>query len=333
VTEQPFDETRVAGEVARAEARIRPYVRETPLEPSPYLSRETGAAVYLKCENLQVSGSFKGRGAFSKLLSLDPDERARGVTTASTGNHANAMAHALSLLGIPGEIFLARSASPAKVEALRMRGANLCMVDGDPGDVETIAHEAAERSGRAFVSPYNDPQVIGGQGTIAIELLRQMAALSPPAVPDAVFVPVGGGGLIAGIAGYLKAAAPHITVVGCQPAASPVMAESVKAGHMVAIPMRPSLSDATVGLIPDGTYVLPVNRSCVDEWVLIEEDEIAAALRLVLGRHSMMVEGAAVLSVAALLKTKQRFAGKTVALVLSGSRISLPVLARVLTEG
>jgi len=319
------DDIRAAVRVA--EQRIRPYVRETPLEPSPTLSREGGCNVLLKLENLQVTGSFKPRGAFSKLLSLSPVERLAGITTASTGNHANAMAHALETLDVPGEIFMPSTASPAKIETLVLREAALRLVEDDPAHVEAIARREAEASGRVFVSPYNDLAVIGGQGTIAAELERQLGGL-----PDAVIVPVGGGGLIAGIAGYLKAAAPGVTIVGAQPAASPVIAQSLRAGgELLALPWAPSLSDATVGLVEPGAITYPVCRDFVDEWILLAEDEIAQAMLLVMARHAVMVEGAGVLSVAAFLQRPARWAGRTVVCIVSGSHIPLDELGRVLT--
>jgi threonine dehydratase len=319
-----FASADVRHEVEAAEGRIRPHVVETPLEPSPRLSRDTGAEVLLKMENLQVTRSFKARGAFNALLGLDDAERAKGVVTASSGNHAMAMAHVMALLGIEGEIWLPDEASPAKIEALRRRGANLHLTGGDP---ELSAREQADRTGRVYVSPYNDPKVIGGQGTIALELLRQAERL------DGVFVPVGGGGLISGIAGYLKEASPETQVIGCQPARSPVMAEAVRVGELREFPWESSLSDGTVGGVELGSITFPFCRDLVEDWVLPTEDEIAAAIELVMSEHWVMVEGAAVLSVASFLKTAERWRGKTVALVLSGSRISLDTLAEVLRRG
>ncbi len=322
-----FSAADAAREVALAEPRIRRYVRETPLEPAPLLSRETGPDVHLKLECVQVTGSFKARGAFNKLLSLDEAERGRGVVAASTGNHGLATAHALALLGIRGEILLPSSVSPAKLEGLKARGARVRLVDDDPGVVETVARRDAERTGRVYVSPYNDPRVIGGQGTVAVELLRELDAL------DVVFVPVGGGGLIGGIAAHLKAQAPKVHVVGCQPAACPIMAESVKAGRIVELPSGPSLSDATVGLVEAGAITLPVCQACVDEWMVLDEAAIRTALRLVLERQSLLIEGAAALPVAGLLAAGRRWQGARVALVVSGSHIALPALAGVLRDG
>lgn len=315
-----------AREVGLAADRIGPYIRETPLEPSPFLSRETGADVHLKLECVQVTGSFKARGALNKLLSLGAAERARGVVAASTGNHGLAVAHALALLGIAGEIFLPASVSPAKLEGLRARGARLRLVDEDPGVVETVARQDADRTGRIYVSPYNDPQVIGGQGTVGVELLRQLEEL------DAVLVPVGGGGLVGGIGAWLKERAPSVRIVGCQPAACPILVESVKAGRLLELPSAPSLSDATVGLIEAGAITFPLCRACVDDWLVVDEPAIRAALRLVLERQSVLIEGAAALPVAALLAARDRWRGARVALVLSGSHIALPTLGDVLRD-
>lgn len=316
-----------AREVRLAADRIGPYIRETPLEPSPFLSRETGADVHLKLECVQVTGSFKARGALNKLLSLGDAERARGMVAASTGNHGLAVAHALALLGIAGEIFLPASVSPAKLEGLRARGARVRLVDEDPGVVEAAARQDADRTGRIYVSPYNDPQVIGGQGTVGVELLRRLEGL------DAVLVPVGGGGLVGGIGAWLKERAPSVRIVGCQPAACPILVESMKAGRLLELPSAPSLSDATVGLIEAGAITFPLCRACVDDWLVVDEPAIRAALRLVLERQSVLIEGAAALPVAALIAARDRWRGARVALVLSGSHIALPTLADVLRDG
>ena len=316
-----------AREVGLAARRIGPHIRETPLEPSPFLSRETGGDVHLKLECVQVTGSFKARGALNKLLSLSAAERARGVVAASTGNHGLAVAHAMALLGIAGEIFLPASVSPAKLEGLRARGARVRLVEEDPGVVETVARRDADRTGRIYVSPYNDPQVIGGQGTVGVELLRALEGL------DAVLVPVGGGGLIGGIGAWLKEQAPRVRVVGCQPAACPILVESVKAGQLLELPSGPSLSDATVGLVEAGAITFPLCRACVDDWLVVDEPAIRSALRLVLERQSVLIEGAAALPVAALLAARGRWRGARVALVLSGSHIALPTLAEVLRDG
>ena len=326
VTAAAFSPADAAREVELAEQRIRRYIRETPLEPSPYLSQETGCEVTLKLECAQVTGSFKARGALNKLLSLSPAERARGIVAASTGNHALAVAHALDLLGIEGEIFLPASVSPAKLAALRLRGARLRLVEGDPGLAEIAARQEAKASSRVYVSPYNDRQIIGGQGTIGVELHRQLDRI------DAVFVPVGGGGLVSGIASYLKTRAPSVYVVGCQPSASPIMAESVRAGRLLELPSEPSLSDATVGMLDAGAITFPLCQSLVNEWVVVDEPAIRSAIRLILETQFLLIEGAAALAVAALTTMGGRWAGARVVLLLSGSHLARPALAGVVAD-
>lgn len=318
----------VRREVELAGSRLAGNVRQTPCESSPVLDPGADGAAFLKLENLQVTSSFKVRGAINKVLTLDDAEAAAGLVTASAGNHAMGMLQAAALRDVRVQIWVADQISPAKMAALRRRGADLRVVaGGDPGGIELLARRAAEESGRTYVSPYNDPQVIGGQGTIAAELLRQLGTF------DAVFVPVGGGGLIAGIAGFLKEVAPQVTVVGCQPANSPIIAASLAAGgELLDLPWQPSLSDGTVGLVEPGSITYPICRDCVDEWVLVSEDEIAAALRLVMREHCVLLEGAAALSVAAYMQTRTRWAGRRSVCVVSGARIALGQLGAVLRE-
>lgn len=326
MTESTFTSVDVRRAVEAASVRIADHVRQTPCERSPTLDPGGGGRAFLKMENLQVTGSFKARGAVNKVLSLAPAELAAGLVTASAGNHAMAMLYAMALVGATGEIWVADRISPAKLEALRRHGANLHVVEGaDPGGIEVEARAVAERDGRLFVSPYNDPEVVGGQGTIAVELLGQVDSV------DAVFVPVGGGGLAAGVAGYCAQVAPAVRVIGCQPANSPIIAASLAAGgDLLDLPWQPSLSDGTVGLVERGSLTYPLCRDCVREWVLVDEDEIAAAMRLVLSDSCVLIEGAAAVPVAAYLKTRRRWRGKNVVCVLTGARVSLDLLAVVL---
>ncbi|HSF19596.1 MAG TPA: threonine/serine dehydratase [Vicinamibacteria bacterium] len=316
----------IAQEVQNAEGRIRPHVRETPLDRAPWLGSATGTEAHLKLEIVQLSGSFKLRGAMNKLLALSKAERDRGIVTASSGNHAAAVAFGLDRLGARGVIYLPNTVSKAKLEYLEAYGMELRFVGPDSVEGELEARRAGVREGLVYVSPYNDPEIIGGQGTVAVELERQLEAF------DAVFVPVGGGGLVAGIAGYLKARRPSVRIYGCQPESSRVMYESVRAGRLVDLPSEPTLADGTAGGLDPGTITLPICQSVVDEWVLLSEDEIARAMRLVLEKHSILVEGAAALSVAACLKCASALRGKTVVLVLTGKKVSLDTLRRVLNE-
>jgi threonine dehydratase len=314
----------ILAEVLQAEARIRPHVRETPLEPSAFLSGLSRADVHLKLESHQITGSFKLRGAMNRLLALSRDELARGVVTASSGNHAGAVAYSLSELGGSGIIYLPKTVSKAKVEALEPYGCELRFVGSDSVEGELEAKRVAREEGILYVSPYSDPKVIGGQGTIAVELERQLERF------DAVFVPVGGGGLVSGIAGYLKARRPSVRVVGCQPENSAVMYESLAAGRILELESRPTLADGTAGGIDPDAITFPICQRDLDDMVLVSEEEIASAMRLAIEKHSMLIEGAAALSIAGFLKKKADFTGQTVVLILSGKKASFDTLRMVL---
>ena len=332
----------LAEQVRAAAARIRPFLAETPFEIAGGLTRRRAAAtdggvVRWKLECFGVTGSFKIRGALNKLLVLrdtaGPRALRDGVITASTGNHGRATAHALSLLGGRGVVYLPRTVADAKKRVLDEQYGDvveLRLVGDDAVESEYAAREAAERSGRPFISPYNDPDIIAGQGTAGFEM---DAALGDQPL-DAVLVAVGGGGLIAGIAGWLKHARPGIRVVGCQPRASAVMAASARAGRMLEsgsdVPFEPTLADAVAGGVEEGAVTLELCREFVDGWILLGEDEIADAMRLVLRERFAMVEGAAALPVAALAHLDPGVA--SVGLVLSGAGIGREGL-RVLSSG
>jgi threonine dehydratase len=298
-----------------ADDRIRPYVVETPLIPSPALSLRTVASVYLKLENRQHTGSFKLRGATNKILSLSEDERRRGVVTASTGNHGLAVAHAAARLDVAATIYLPESAAPQKVEKLRHFAVDLRFVGGDAINAELTARRVSEEVGKPFISPYNDLQVMAGQGTVGVELLRQRSDL------DVVLVAVGGGGLIGGIASYMKRMKPEIEIIGCLPLNSPVMAESVRRGQIVEMDTLPTLSDGTAGGIEVGAVTFAVSQRYVDHWLLVDEAAIADAIRLIYREHREVIEGAAAVPVASLLFQPGRWQGKTIAVVLCGGNI------------
>jgi threonine dehydratase len=312
-------------QVLAAAERIGPYVRVTPLDHSLALSQQTGADVYLKLENQQYTGSFKVRGALSKLLALTAEQRAAGVVTASSGNHGAGVAFGLRQLGLPGVIFVPEHAAPTKVAAIRRYGGEVRFFGVDGVDTELFARQYADERGLTFISPYNDWDVVAGQGTIGLELAQQLPEL------DAVFVAVGGGGLISGIAGYLKAHANKpVTVIGCQPENSAVMSASVAAGQILDMPSLPTLSDGTAGGIEPGAVTFELCRALVDQYVLVSEAEIGAAVRLAIETHHQLIEGAAGVAVAAFLKTAEQWHGKRVAIVLCGANISLEALRAVL---
>jgi len=315
----------VKDEVLKAEKRIRKYIRKTPLEYSPFLSQICNCSVYLKLESEQLTGSFKIRGAMNKLLSLSKVQRQRGIVTASTGNHALAVAYGLQKLNIKGDIYLPENVAKSKIEALKYYNAPVKFYGTDCVETEIHARQEAEKKGLVFVSPYNEPQIIGGQGTIGIEILKQLP------ITTSIFVPVGGGGLISGIAGYIKSSSvPGIKIFGCLPTSSPVMSESIKAGRIIEMETGETLSDATAGGIEPGSITFDICKEYVDDYFLVTEKEIEEAIYLILEKHHKVFEGASALTVAALLKNKEKFKGKNVVLVISGSNISIERLKGVL---
>jgi threonine dehydratase len=314
----------VRKEVLLAERRIRSHIRETFLDRSAYLSGLGAADVYCKLENLQHTGSFKVRGALNKVLSLNDEESGRGVVAASTGNHGAAVAFALRKLHASGMIFVPEDAVQSKVDAIRELGAEVRTFGRDPAETEVHARQYAIDNDLAYVSPYNDPQVLGGQGTIGVELERQLAGA------NVVFVSVGGGGLISGIAGYLKSARSGVEIIGCSPENSQVMIQSVRAGKILDLPSLPTLSDGTAGGVEPGAITFDLCRELVDEYVTVTEDEIADALRSYVRAHHMLIEGAAAVAIASYIKMRDRFAGKSVVIVICGANISLDALKEIL---
>jgi len=303
--------------VLSAEGRIRPHIRHTPLDHSFYLSAVSDGRVSLKLENLQHTGSFKIRGAMNKLLSLTPQERKAGVVTASTGNHGLAVAYGLGQLGIPGSIFLPENPSPQKLEMLRRYGAHIEFHGTTCETTESHARAEARKRGQIYVPPYNDPHIIGGQGTVGLELLAQWDSV------ECIMAAVGGGGLISGIAGYIKEKKNDVEIIGCLPEHSPVMYESIKAGWIVDAAMLPTLSDGTAGGIEHDSITFDLCKQYVDDWVLVGEDEIRDGMKLIFEEHRYVIEGAAGVVVAAFLKLLKRLRHKQVALVICGGNIEI----------
>ncbi|HUB77371.1 MAG TPA: threonine/serine dehydratase [Bryobacteraceae bacterium] len=313
--------------VSAAYDRIRSYVRETPVDLSPALAEGSGAAVFLKLEHLQLTGSFKFRGASHKIALLTPEQAASGVVAASNGNHGLGVAAAAHARSIAAEVFVSSQVSPAKAQRIAALGATLRHAGNDPLAAELAARSAAECSGRIFISPYNDLEVIAGQGTIAVELHRQAPDL------DAVFVAVGGGGLIGGIGSYLKAVSPRTEIVGCWPENSPVLYQCLRAGRVIDVPEQPTLSESTAGGLEPDSVTLPICQKAIDRSVFVSEKQIRDAMRWVLEVEHWVIEGAAAVAVAAFRKDIARWAGKRVAVVLCGRNVSPEVFARVMASG
>lgn len=314
---------------SQAMLRIRTHVRRTPLEKSAAISALGGDTVYLKAENLQATGSFKVRGAFNKLLVLSPTELAHGVVAASSGNHGAAVAYALKQLGVRGVIFVPEHAAASKVAAIRRLGAEIRIHGDDSLVAELAARAFAAETGRVYISPYNDWEIIAGQGVIGCEITHDLPEV------QTIYVTVGGGGLAGGIAASIKGALRDqaqrpVRIVGCLPANSPVMLASVCAGNVVELTSLPTLSDGSAGGIEADAVTFGLCQQLIDDWIVVEEKEIAAAIRLLIETHHYLIEGAAGVAVAAYLKDPQRDQQHNVAIVLCGANIDLDVLRGIL---
>lgn len=309
----------IAIDAISAEKRISRHVRETSLSHSRWLSDYAHAEVYLKLENLQDTGAFKLRGAANKLLSLTPTQARQGVVTASNGNHALAVATMGRKLGIATEVFVSEHIDPARRRKIEALDARVRQVHSDYLAAEQAARHEAERSGRLYVSPYNDADVIAGQGTIAVELLRQLpqSETTPPRL-DAVFIAVGGGGLISGIGSHLKMASSATEIVGCWPVHSPVLYECLRAGQIIEVEENPTLSVSTAGGVEPGSITFELARQVIDRSVLVGEQEILEALRHLYREDSQLGEGAAGVAAASFCKVAADYAGKTVTIVICG---------------
>jgi threonine dehydratase len=315
---------RLAANVALAAERIGAHIRKTPLDYSRCFSDAIGANVWLKLENLQHTGSFKARGAFNKLLVMTDAERKAGCVAASSGNHGAAIAWAMAELGVKGMVFVPEQTSSAKVNAIRDAGGDVRFFGTDGLDTEIHARDYARRNDMVYVSPYNDPDVIAGQGTCAVEIAEQLPDV------DALFVAVGGGGLIGGAGAFLKSVKPEVSVVACQPEASPVMTRSVEAGRIVELPSDTTLSDGTAGGIEAGAITFDLCRDVTDDFVLVSESAIAAAMRSFIDSHHMLLEGAAGVVLAGLLARSERYKGKNIVAIICGGNISRDTLRTVI---
>ncbi|MEI8411335.1 MULTISPECIES: threonine/serine dehydratase [unclassified Kribbella] len=317
-------------EVAERSERVAPKLREH-LPPTPFVrfgafSDELGAEVLVKCEHLQRTGSFKARGSMAKILTLTDEQRERGVVTASTGNHGLGVGNALATLGGRGLVYLPENASPSKVAALRRLGLDLHAEGNDSGVLEPKARAYAAEHDLTYVPPYNDPDIIAGQGTVAVEVLEQLAGSRL----DAVVVAVGGGGLVSGVAAVLKKHLPGIRVYGASPVRDDAMAASVRAGEIVQIDAQETLSDGTAGSVEPGSITFDLCRELVDDWVLVSEDAISAALRTVIDTEHQLIEGSAAMAFAAVRERRTELEGQRVAVVSCGGNISASTLVAAL---
>lgn len=310
--------------VLEAEERSRPYLVETPLEYSLYLSKLASAEVYLKLDLVQKTSSFKYRGAVSKIMSLSKEELAKGLVAASTGNFALAVGEAAKLRGCDLTIYVAENIAASRLQKIKDYGYQVELYGQDGWAPEKRAREVAQQEGKLYVSPYNDPVVVGGQGTCALEISRQL--------PDvqAAFFAIGGGGLCSGCGGWLKSFNPDIEVIGVSPERSPVMYESVKANQMLEMETFSTLADTCAGGVDLDTITLGLLQKYTDEITLLTEEEIANAVRVLFEHHRLVVEGSGALSVGAFLKMKDAFKGKKVVLTVCGRNIDLDLFKQII---
>ncbi len=310
-------------DVAAAALRIAPFVHVTPLLTSRFLSAACGCDLRLKGEHLQRSGSFKIRGALNRLLTLSDEQKARGVVAFSSGNHAQGVALAAQLLGISATLVMPSDAPAVKLAATRGYGANVVLYDRHSEDREAIARRLSVEQGRILVPPCDDPRVIAGQGSIGQELTAQWPDL------DLALVPVGGGGLISGIAVALKAFRPQIRIIGVEPTAADDARQSLQAGHIVRIAQPRTIADG-VATQAIGQHTFPIMRALLDDIVTVSEEEIRRAFELVLTRTKQLVEPTGALTTAAALSGRVPVRGQRVMALLCGGNVDLRALLQLL---
>ena len=308
--------------VKQAHGVIKPYIRETGIERARSLESSVGE-VWLKLECQQVTGSFKARGALNRLSALSERERERGVVACSAGNHGLGVAMASEVYGIASTIFLPRTVDPTRKRTLEEYSCSAHVIGDSYDECEVKARQVAQETGKVFISPYNDPGVIAGQGTIAVELLDQLPHV------EVVLIAVGGGGLVAGVAAYLKAVKPSIRIVGVSPANSAGMYDKVTGISADFAAHLETLSDSTAGSVEEGSITIDMCKALVDQWILVEEKDISAAMRYLFYEHRLVVEGAGALSVAAYLKEREQLTNYTCALIVCGSNIDPATFLRV----
>lgn len=313
-------------DVIDAQSSLSNIVKKTPLERSKSFSAMSGADVYLKLENLQTTGSFKVRGAYYKISNLSDEEASRGVLCASAGNHAQGVAYAASKLGVKSTVFMPVFAPPLKVIATRAYGAEVVLTGDTFDDAFQAAAEFGEKTGATFVHPFNDPHIIAGQGTVGLEIFEQLREV------DEVFVPIGGGGLIAGIAIALKQLNPRIRIIGVEADGAQSMKVSVEKGEPVILNSVLTIADGIAVKSP-GNLTFEVTRKLVDELVVVNDAEIARTAYLLLQRAKILTEPAGVAAMAAILFNKTDVKGKKVVPVISGGNINMSILEQILDKG
>ena len=310
--------------VYRASYALKGVIRKTDVIRAPKLNSE--ADIYLKTENLQITGSFKIRGSYYKMTTLTNEEKAKGVIACSAGNHAQGVALAAQKNGIKAVICLPDGAPISKIEATKSYGAEVCLVEGVYDDAYNKALQLRDECGYTFIHPFNDPDVIAGQGTIALELMEQIADM------DAVIVPIGGGGLISGVAYTIKMLNPQIKVYGVQASGAPSMQKSINEGEIITLPSVSTIADG-IAVKKPGDLTYELCQKYVDKIVTVTDDEISAAILALMEQQKLVTEGAGATAVAAAMFHKVDIKGKKLVCLLSGGNIDVTILSRVIKRG
>jgi len=312
--------------IREAMARIRDSIYLSPCARSEYFSQHTGNSVHLKLDNLQRTGAFKERGALNKLLTLTPDERSRGVIAASAGNHAQGVAYHAGRHGIRAQIVMPLTTPLIKVSATKSYGADVVLHGANYDEACEEAVRRGHQFGMTFIHPFDDEVVISGQGTMGVEILQQ--------VPDveAIIAPIGGGGLISGVACAIKESKPDVRVIGVQPARLPSMKVAIAEGHPVTLSPAATIADG-IAVRRAGEKTLPLIQKYVDDIVTVDEEEIANAILLLLEREKTLAEGAGAAAIAALVNRKTSLSGKKIAVLVCGGNIDVSLLSRIMERG
>ena len=309
-----------------ATSRIKPFIRKTTFSYSEVFSKLIDGEVYFKLENQQFTGSFKVRGALNKILTLNESGKSiSGVISASTGNHGAAVAYAARQVKIECNIYVPEGSSKAKLSNMKNYGATINTFGSDCVEAEAKAREVSEKNQVPYVSPYNDFHIVAGQGTIGAEIKSQTNEL------DAMIISLGGGGLMAGTASFLKSVWPNIKVIGCSPSNSAIMIHSMEAGKILELESLPTLSDGTAGGVEQESITFPLCCKLVDETILISEEEIKDAMVFYIENEHQLLEGAAGTAVAAIIKMKNKLKGKKIGVVICGGNISIDTLKQVIS--
>lgn len=312
--------------IQKARKDIGALVKQTPLVRSDFLSRLSGASVFLKLENLQVTKSFKPRGAVNKLLHLTAEEEDRGIITASAGNHGQAVAYAAQKLGLPAKVVVPKTTPRVKVEGIRRFGAELVLSGESYDEAEKVAKSMARRDGCAYVSPYDDELIISGHGTVGLEIFEALPQV------DVVVVPVGGGGLISGVSIAVKSLKPEVEIVGVQSEASPVMYESLRTGRIVEVTKAKTVAEGLSGGIEKGALTFEIARHCIDRMLLVKESTIRRAVYLLWVHDKQVVEGSGAATIAPILADSALFKGKTVVCLITGGNIDDGLFREILAS-